>query len=67
VSPYNLQYYVHECDEIDVADYAVLCHSGHGVNSYALQYWIVQGSLRMFLHIRWGGGYMNAEGATAQR
>jgi hypothetical protein len=52
----------HEDDESHSApgsDYAVLCHSGHGVNSYAIQYYLVRGSLRMFLHLGWGGVYMD--------
>lgn len=49
-----------------VEDYAVLSHAGHGVNSYAIQYYLVHGFLHMFLHLGWGGAYMDAE-ATAAR
>lgn len=63
-SPYNLQHYVREVDETEVKDYALLSHSGHGVNSYAIQYYVVRGSLRLFLHIGWGGGYMDAEASA---
>ncbi len=59
MSPYNLQHYVDEVDRTQVEDYAVLSHSGHGVNSYAIQYYLVQGYLRMFLHLGWGGIYMD--------
>jgi hypothetical protein len=59
VSPYNLGYYVREVDQTGVEDYAVLSHSGHGVNSYAIQYYLVHGYLRIFLHLGWGGMYMN--------
>lgn len=65
ISPYNLQHYICEIDEVHVEDYVVLSHSGHGVNSYALQYYIVHGSLEMFLHLEWGGVYKEAEKATA--
>jgi hypothetical protein len=44
----------------------MLSHAGHGVNSYAIQYYLVHGSLHMFLHLGWGGAYMDAE-ATATR
>jgi hypothetical protein len=44
----------------------VLSHSGHGVNSYAIQYYLVQGCLCMFLHLGWGGVYMDAEAAVAE-
>lgn len=66
VSPYNLQHYVDEVGQTRVKDYATVCHSGHGVNSYAIQYYIVQGPLRMFLHLGWGGVYTDAEAATAR-
>ena len=61
VSPYDLEDYVREIDDPSVEDYVVLAHSGHGVNSYALQYYVVCGALRMFLHLAWGGAYMDAK------
>lgn len=64
MSPYNLQHYVHEVEGADVNDYAVLSHSGHGANSYAIQYYLVVGPLRMFLHLGWGGVYMDADAAA---
>lgn len=64
MSPYNLEHYVHEVDGTDVEDYAVLSHSGHGANSYAIQYYLVYGALRMLLHLGWGGVYMGADAAT---
>ena len=66
MSPYNLQHYVHEVDGSHVEDYAVLSHSGHGTNSYAIQYYLVYAPLRMFLHLGWGGVYMDGERAAAQ-
>jgi hypothetical protein len=36
------------------------------VNSYAIQYYIVLGGLRMFLHLGWGGVYMDADAATSK-
>jgi hypothetical protein len=59
--PYDLDYYVHEVQRKQVPDYALLSHSGHGVNSYAIQYYLVHGSLRMFLHLAWGGVYTDKE------
>ena len=66
ISPYNLEHYVREIDETHVEDYALLSHSGHGVNSYALQYYLVQGTLGLFLHLAWGGVYMDAEATAAE-
>jgi hypothetical protein len=65
MSPYNLEHYVHEVDEPHVEDYAIVSHSGHGVNSYALQYYVVHGALRMFLHLGWGGVYMDDKAVKA--
>jgi hypothetical protein len=65
MSPYNLQHYVDEAERTPSRDYAVLSHSGHGVNSYAIQYYLVQEALRMFLHLGWGGAYMDATKAAA--
>jgi hypothetical protein len=63
--PYDLQDYVREVEETQVEDYALLCHSGHGVNSYALHYYLVHGSLHMFLQLGWGGIYMDGEAKAA--
>jgi hypothetical protein len=63
ISPYNLEHYV--C-EANVKDYVIVAHSGHGVNSYALQYYVVYKILRMFLHLGWGGVYMDAKAAATQ-
>jgi hypothetical protein len=66
VSPYDLQHYVVEAARVPVEDYAVLAHSGHGINSYAIQYYLVQGRLRLFLHLGWGGVYMDAKVESAK-
>jgi len=60
-SPYDLDAYVEEAARPDLEDYVVLAHSGHGANSYAIQYYLVYRKLRMFLHLAWGGAYMNPE------
>lgn len=36
-TPYDLKFHVHESEQ-DIEDYAVLAHSGHSTNSYAIQY-----------------------------
>jgi hypothetical protein len=66
VSPYDLDHYVHEITRTRVEDYAVLSYSGHGVNSYAIQYYLVHGALRMFLHLGWGGVYSDAKADAAE-
>jgi hypothetical protein len=64
--PYDLRQYVDELDRADLEDYAILSHSGHGVNSYAIQYYLVRGPLRMFLYLGWGGVHMDAEASAAK-
>jgi len=66
MSPYNLDFYVNEPSGPQEEDYVVLAHSGHGLNSYAIQYYVVLGFLRMFLHLGWGGVYSNAEADSAR-
>jgi hypothetical protein len=49
---YALDYYLHEPYS---ADYAIVAHAGHWVNSYAMHYYLVAGRLRLFLQVPWGG------------
>lgn len=64
--PYWLDRYVQEAQRKRIPDYALLSHSGHGANSYAVQYYLVHGPLHMFLHLGWGGVYMDKENAATQ-
>ena len=57
--PYFLQVYTNEFDAGQVEDYVLLSHDGHGVNSYAIQYYLVTSGLGLFLHLGWGGIYMD--------
>ena len=66
ISPYNLDHYVQDRERTGGKEYTVLCHSGYGVNSYAIQYYLVYGRLRMFLHLGWGGVYMDADAAASR-
>ena len=59
VVPYDLSHYICEFDGSHVEDYVILSGSGYGVNSYAVQYYIVCGALGMFLHLGWDGIYMD--------
>lgn len=61
---YNLPEFVEEAAAYNVDDYVVLAHSGHGVNSYAIQYYLVYRNLRLFLHLGWGGAYADNERAA---
>jgi len=47
-----------------VADYAAVSHSGHGLNSYGLNFHLVHERLAILMQVGWGGVYMdNAERA----
>src|SRR5262249_13893454 len=65
MSPCHLPHYVPEGDGAPRQD-ALLSHDGYGVNSYAIQYSLVAGPLRMFLHLGWGGVYMEADAAASK-
>lgn len=62
VWPYDLDHYVREPRS---DDYAILSHSGHGGNSYAIHYYLLFGGLAMFLQLAWGGCYMDNDQASA--
>jgi hypothetical protein len=65
-SPYFMRDYVEHTLARMPNDYVLLAHDGHGVNSYALHYYLVHRPLMLFLQIGWGGAYMPAEWATAR-
>lgn len=65
MSQHNLQPWCHEA-EFDPEEYAIPSPSCQGVNSYAIQYFLVSGRLRMFLHSDWGGMYMHANEASSK-
>jgi hypothetical protein len=46
--------------------YALAGMDGHGVNSWAVHYFMVTDGLALFLQLPWGGIYMNAESAKAR-
>ncbi|WP_395746162.1 hypothetical protein [Prosthecobacter sp.] len=57
---YDVDRYVEERVST-LAPFALLAHSGHGINSYAIQYYLFFGPLRLFLHLAFGGIYSNEE------
>jgi hypothetical protein len=46
-------------------DFVAVSHAGHGANSYALSYFLVDGPLVLFLQTAWGGVYKDAEAAAS--
>lgn len=62
--PYHLRHFLEEGTSAPPA-YCVLAQSGHGVNSHAIQYYVVNERLRLFLHLAWGGVYMDEDAVRA--
>ena len=60
-SPWDVEGWASEAEREDLTDYLVIGHAGHGVNSFALSYFLVQKHLRVFIHVGLGGVYMNAQ------
>ena len=48
-----------------MAEYALLAHDGHGINSYAIHYYLVWRSLNLFLQLPWGGVYEDSKESKA--
>lgn len=60
--PYHLEGFVSELvQRKNPGDYAVIGFDGHGTNSWAVHYILVQPGLALFLQIAWGGAYDDPE------
>ncbi len=62
---YMFDRYVTEAVALPVDDYVAISHSGHGANSYGLNYHLVYGPIAIFAQTSWGGVYMDAEASAA--
>jgi len=56
---YEIRKFVQGAGTEPVADYLLLGHAGHGIQSYAMHYYLVRGPLALFLQIGWGGAYLD--------
>lgn len=63
--PYRFREYVQRATDGPVPNSVVIAHAGHGVNSYAIHYYVLQKPLYLFVQIGWGGVYMNGDEAVA--
>ena len=61
MSPYNIDHYVAEWSERPPMDYAIVAHAGHGLNSWALHYYLSMGPLTLLLQLGWGGLYTDGD------
>ena len=41
-------------------EYVAVGHAGHGINSYAMHYFLVYGPVALFAQLPWGGAYMDS-------
>ena len=58
---YDIDSFVVEaCAEPELG-YLLFGQDGHGVNSYAMHYYLVRGALALFVQSGWGGAYMDVE------
>ena len=58
--------YVKEALTKRTADYVAVSHAGHGANSYAINYHLVDGPLALFAQVGWGGIYSDPAQSSAR-
>lgn len=63
---YRFDRYVREVLTGTPRDYVAVSHAGHGVNSYAINYHLVDGPLAIFAQVGWGGVYNDAAESSQQ-
>lgn len=58
---YEFVAFVQEAATRNIDDYVLIGQAGHGIQSYAMHYYLVEGQLALFLQLAWGGAYGNHE------
>ena len=59
IPPYTLAAYSLEVQtEPEVPSYALIGFDGHGINSWAVHYYLVDDALALFIQLPWGGAYV---------
>jgi hypothetical protein len=66
IGPYALEAYVGEVLRELPDDYALVGFDGHGMNSWAVHFFLVQGPLGLFVQLPWGGAFTDAEADRAE-
>lgn len=61
---YDVRAYGLEAGTTPVADYVLFGHAGHGLDSYAIHYYLVRGPLALLVQVAWGGVYTDRRRAT---
>ena len=59
---YMFEDYISEALIGTAPDYVAFCHAGHGMNSYAINYHLVDGPLALFVQAPWGGALFQRRG-----
>jgi hypothetical protein len=63
-SPYNLEVFSNEVQRAPgVANYGLVGFDGHGINSWAAHYYLVDDALALFIQMPWGGAYVEPDEA----
>ena len=66
-TPYDMDHYLLEFEaNPGLPAYAVVGFDGHGINSWAVHYYLVDDGLALFMQLPWGGVYLDAEPARAE-
>ena len=60
-SLYNVQAFMNEAMNNANARFFVFGQAGHGINSWAMHYYLVDGPIALFLQLPYGGAYMSRE------
>ena len=60
---YAVEPFVDEALSGGCEDYIAVGHAGHGINSYAIHYYLVYRQVALFSKLPWGGVYMGAREA----
>jgi hypothetical protein len=64
-SPYTLRFYSFEIQtKPAIPNYAVVGFDGHGINSWAVHYYLVEDALALFVQLAWGGAYVERDEAS---
>jgi hypothetical protein len=58
--------YIEEVLTTNPPDYVAVSHAGHGANSCAINYHLVDGPLAVFVQVGWGGAYDDPVKSAAQ-
>ena len=66
-TPYDFDHFLGEVEaQPALPDYAVVGFDGHGANSWAVHFYLVDRGLALFVQLPWGGAYVDAEPARAE-